>query len=65
LNPILNYRFECERVFFVDKNFTAAGLPDGLFSTKNPNFELALGRLQNVDIFYGHLEYFMEIWDIL
>jgi hypothetical protein len=21
--------------------------------------------LENVDIFYGHLEYFMEIWDIL
>jgi hypothetical protein len=22
-------------------------------------------RFQNVDIFYGHLEYFMDIWDIL
>jgi hypothetical protein len=22
-------------------------------------------RLENVYIFYGHLEYFMEIWDIL
>jgi hypothetical protein len=20
-------------------------------------------RLENVDIFYGHLEYFMDIWD--
>jgi hypothetical protein len=36
------------------------------FQTKNPN----LGKfwrdwMENVDIFYDHLEYFMEIWDIL
>jgi hypothetical protein len=37
------------------------------FPTKNPD----LGknrhglRLENVDIFYGHLEYFTDIWDIL
>jgi hypothetical protein len=24
----------------------------------------ALHRLENVDIFYGHLEYFMGIWDV-
>jgi hypothetical protein len=36
-----------------------AGLPDGSFSNKNPNlgkFFEGLG-LENVDIFYGHLEY--------
>jgi hypothetical protein len=41
---------------------TGSGLPDGLFS-KIPiwvNFGLA-----SVDIFFGHLEYFIEIWDIL
>jgi hypothetical protein len=37
------------------------------FQTKNPN----LGKfwrapwLENVDIFYGHLEYFTDIWDII
>jgi hypothetical protein len=38
------------------------------FQTKNPNlgkFWRALHRLENVDIFYGHLEYFKDIWDIL
>jgi hypothetical protein len=38
------------------------------FQTKNPNlgkFWRVLGRLENVNIFYGLLEYFMEIWDIL
>jgi hypothetical protein len=31
------------------------GLPDGLFSNKNTN-------LENVVIFYDHLEYFMAVW---
>jgi hypothetical protein len=37
------------------------------FQTQNPN----LGKfwrateLENVDIFYGHLDYFTDIWDIL
>jgi hypothetical protein len=38
------------------------------FQTQNPNlgkFWRALGRLENIDIFYGHLEYFTDIWDIL
>jgi hypothetical protein len=38
------------------------------FQTKNSNlgkFWRALHRLKNADIFYGHLEYLMEIWDIL
>jgi hypothetical protein len=38
------------------------------FRTKNSNlgkFWRALHRLQNVDIVYGHLEYFTDIWNIL
>jgi hypothetical protein len=37
------------------------------FQTKNPNFGKLLEgpTFENVDIFYGHLEYFTEIWDIL
>jgi hypothetical protein len=41
------------------------------FQTKNSNlgkFGRALHRLENVDIFYifySHLEYFTDIWDIL
>jgi hypothetical protein len=45
----------------------SAGLPDALFSNQKSqvgkNFP-GLG-LKNVDIFYGHLEHFMDIWDIL
>jgi hypothetical protein len=36
--------------------------------TKNPNlgkFWRALGRLENMDLLYGHLEYFKGIWHIL
>jgi hypothetical protein len=36
--------------------------------TKNTNLGKclrALHKLENVDIFYGHLEYFMLNWDIL
>jgi hypothetical protein len=42
-------------------------LPDGLFSNQKSLFGLILEglRLENVYIFYGHLEYFMEIWDIV
>jgi hypothetical protein len=38
------------------------------FQTKNSNLDKlrrALHRWENVDIFYGHLEYFSDIWDIL
>jgi hypothetical protein len=37
------------------------------FQTKNPNLgENFQGlRLENVDIFYGHLEDFNDVWDIL
>jgi hypothetical protein len=39
-----------------------------IFKPKFPiwvNFGEALCRLENVDIFYGHFEYFTDIWDIL
>jgi hypothetical protein len=38
------------------------------FKTKNPNlgkFWMALHRMENVCIFYDHLEYFTAIWNIL
>jgi hypothetical protein len=43
------------------------GLPDGFFSNQKSQFGYILEgpRLENVDIFYGHLEYFIDIWDIL
>jgi hypothetical protein len=43
------------------------GLPDGLFSNQKSKFGLILVglRLENVDIFNGHLKYFTDIWDIL
>jgi hypothetical protein len=38
--------------------------PDGLyFKPKIPVWEVL--KLENVDIFYGHLEYFTDIWNIL
>jgi hypothetical protein len=42
------------------------GLPDGLFSNQKSQFGSILEglRFENVDIFYGHLEYFKDIWDI-
>jgi hypothetical protein len=43
------------------------GLPDGLFSNQKSysgkNFQVL--RSENLYIFYGHLEYWMDIWDIL
>jgi hypothetical protein len=55
---------------YVSKNGkprTRGGMPDGLFSNKKSQFGqiIEVLRLKNVDIFYGHLEYFKEIWDIL
>jgi hypothetical protein len=38
------------------------------FQTQNPNlgkFWSPLHKLENVNIFYGHLEYFNEVWEIL
>jgi hypothetical protein len=55
--------------FCSDKKFwqRKAGLPDGLFSNRKiPIWEnFVVLRLQTVDIFYGHLEYFTDVWDIL
>jgi hypothetical protein len=42
-------------------------LPDGFFS--NQKFQIGYilegRRWENVDVFYGYLEYFKGIWDIL
>jgi hypothetical protein len=42
-------------------------LPDGLFSNQKSQFgEKIQGfRWANTDTFFGHLEYFMDVWDIL
>jgi hypothetical protein len=42
-------------------------LPDGFFSNQKFQFGQILEglRWENVDIFYGQLEYFTDIWDIL
>jgi hypothetical protein len=42
-------------------------LPDGFFSNQKSIFGKILEgpRLEIVVIFYGHLEYFTDIWDIL
>jgi hypothetical protein len=44
-----------------------AVLPDGLFLKQKSQFGkiLEVLSLDNVDIFYGHLESFTDIWDIL
>jgi hypothetical protein len=43
------------------------GLPDGFFSNQKSQFGKILDdpRLENVDIFYGHLEYFTDNGDII
>jgi hypothetical protein len=47
--------------------FFSSGLPDGFFT--NQKFQFGKNfqglRLENDYIFYGHSEYFMDIWDIL
>jgi hypothetical protein len=42
-------------------------LPDGLFSNQKSQFGYILEglRWENVEIFHGHLEYFMDLGDIL
>jgi hypothetical protein len=46
---------------------SGAGLPDDLFSNQKSQFGKNFQglRSENVDIFYGHLEYFIIILDIL
>jgi hypothetical protein len=37
-----------------------------VFKPKSQNGKKFQGlRLENLDIFYGHLEYFTDIWDII
>jgi hypothetical protein len=45
----------------------APGLPDGFFSNQKSKFGQRLVglRWENVNIFWGHLEYYTDIWDIL
>jgi hypothetical protein len=61
--------FLCVCRFFVGCHRAAstAGLPDGLFSNQKSQFGKNFQglRLENNDIFYGQLEHFMDIWDIL
>jgi hypothetical protein len=55
-------------IFSFDKVYLCtSGLPDGFFSNQKSQFgEILEGpRLENVAIFYGHLEYFKDIEDIL
>jgi hypothetical protein len=43
------------------------GLPDGLFSNQKSQFGYILEghAIEEVDIFYGHVVYFVAIWYIL
>jgi hypothetical protein len=43
------------------------GLPDGLFSNQKSQFGAIFEglRLENVEIFFVHFDYFRDIWDIL
>jgi hypothetical protein len=47
--------------------YLCTGLPDGLFSNQKSRFGQNLEglRWENVAIFYGHLEYFTDILDVL
>jgi hypothetical protein len=48
------------------KNHMVQGCQMIYFQTKNPIGANFVGfRFENVDIFYGHLEYFTDIWNIL
>jgi hypothetical protein len=42
-------------------------LPDGLFSNQKSQFGAIFEglRLENVEIFFVHFDYFRDIWDIL
>jgi hypothetical protein len=50
-----------------DDDVLSPGLPDGFFSNQKFQFGQILEglRWENVDKFYGHLEYFQNICDIL
>jgi hypothetical protein len=53
-----------KKVFFFVSD---AGMPDGLFPYQKSQFGyISEGlRLEFLDVRYGHLEYFTDIWDIL
>jgi hypothetical protein len=60
--------FECHLLIVaVIFEVVTSGLSDGLFSNQKSQFWVNFGglKLENVDIFYGYLEYFADIWDIL
>jgi hypothetical protein len=62
-----SYRYTAIAVYASTYAGLSSGLPDGLFSNQKSQFGKifqGLG-LENVDIFYGHLEHFTDIWDIL
>jgi hypothetical protein len=44
--------------------YLGPGLPDSLFSYQRSQLGKILGgfRIENVDIFYGHSEYFTAVW---
>jgi hypothetical protein len=45
----------------------APRMPDALFSDQKSHFGYIFEglRFENVDVFYGHLEYWADIWNIL
>jgi hypothetical protein len=47
-----------------EESWKKSGLPDGLISNQKSQFGFTLEglKMENVFIFYGHLEYFMAIW---
>jgi hypothetical protein len=54
----------CQEVL-LRQSCSEPGLPDGLFSNQKIPIWVNFGwpKMENVDIFYDHSEYFTEIWD--
>jgi uncharacterized protein (DUF1919 family) len=54
-------------VFWQNCFYHGTGLADGLFTNpKSPFLKNFMGlRLEDIYKFSGHLDYFMDIWDIL
>jgi hypothetical protein len=63
--PVISRKKECGPNSAA--SYPKVGLPDGLFSNQKIPIREKFSRPQigKVDIFYDHLEYFMDIWDIL
>jgi hypothetical protein len=51
----------------ISTTVSESGLPDGIFSNQKSQFGDFLEglRIENVGMFYGHLEYITAIWYIL